>query len=175
MLGSNYFYQNSLERVSILSSAMPVQYCMTLHCTALLGMSATYSGWRLAQEWLDMPILCGTDRIFLRLRKLKCSFYKSQPLQSYLSCFLPWAGIQAMPLVTYYYIYFCCILLLGTVPGLSCSDCFFKTHFPSRLHYMFPGLKEDIAISIPFSPIVLWVLFTPIGIISLLSEKGIFT
>lgn len=44
MLRSNYFYQNSLERISILSSAMPLQYCMNLQCTALLGMSATYSG-----------------------------------------------------------------------------------------------------------------------------------
>lgn len=124
MVGSNYFYQNSLERIFILCSAMPLQYCMNLQCTGLLGMSAIYSGWYLAQKWLDMPILCGTDRIFLRLRKLKCSFYKSQPLHSYLSCFLPWAGIQAMPLVTYYYISFCCILLLCL--GICAWSVFFR-------------------------------------------------
>lgn len=80
-----------------------------------------------------------------------------------------------MPLVTYYYISFCCILLLGTMPGLSCSDCFFKTHFPPRLHYMFPGLKEDVAISTPFSPIVYECFSLLLALFPLLGEKGIFT
>lgn len=62
-----FFNQNSLERISMLSSAMPLQCWVDLHHTALLGKTAVSSGCHLAQEWPAILILCGTEKGFLRL------------------------------------------------------------------------------------------------------------